>query len=123
MQDNKENQHKTDRKLFLILTASNEVYDDNGEHVSIEKMTQAANARHKQVIEYLPSQSEDDVISDYRNNPDTRFTRVATLVNLKFSKNSSTFFVESYRNFSVDIKESIPSTLEEKTTRNCCSIL
>ena len=96
------------KMLFLILTASNEIYDDCGDAISIEKMTTAANSRAKQVAEYGPEENEDDIIARYKKNPEAKYTTTATLVNLEREKSTlkpNTFFIKSYRTFVIEIDD------------------
>ena len=101
--------HDSDHsRFFAVLTASNIIYDDNGEKVSPEKMTNAVNTGRIKVSEYTPGQTEDDVIADYRKQPTSYLTNHAMLVNLtrnaSTSSNSNAFFVSSHRPFKINEK-------------------
>lgn len=110
-------------RFFAVLTASNVIYDDNGEKVSPEKITNAVNAGQIKVSEYAPGQTEDDVITDYRKQPTSYLTNHAMLVNLartsSASSNSNAFFVSSHRSFKI-IEKPVDST--PKPNKYGCTI-
>lgn len=118
----------TSQKLYLILTASNEIYDDDGEDYSLEKMVSAASKRRKELATYEEGQSEDTVITAYRKSPNSRYTSMATLVNLRLTPsgdklNPYSFFVSSYRTFQVDVNEKLHSEKAKDKPASSCIII
>jgi len=100
-----------ERRFYLVLTAANEIYDDFGEGFSVDKMSDVANgSRFAQVREYSDGQTEEDAIVVFRSTPESRYTELATVVNLKQEPSNSVtneyrFFVSSFKTFKVDEAE------------------
>lgn len=114
---------KSDKsRFFAVLTASNTIYDDNGEKLSPEKITHAVNTGQIKVFEYAQGQTEAQVIADYRKQPQTYLTNHAMLVNLSRTPSAGShpnaFFVSSHTPFRI-IEKPVESTQKQKPSIGC----
>jgi|GEM_PF-5588307 len=88
---------------FLILTAPNEIYDDTGEEISLEKMEHAV---IKHAIRVVPCNhlSQEEIITDFRKNPVSRFASIGALLILTSADSEfdpENFSIVSYHLFVV----------------------
>lgn len=96
--------------FYLILTAANEIYDDFGEEVSLDKIKNAVIMHASFVTPVEQNQTDMDIIDQFKKSEDAAFHAAATLVCIQNRTPSKTFnprafFVASYTNFATKGKQ------------------